>query len=432
MIDRRSFFVAAAAPLLGTSALAAPDLAAAARDAFIFTLPLMEVARTRHVRTATTGLNRLNHSRQLADWQARVVTTPNNDTLYSTAQLDLSRGPATLTVPDGRRRYVSVALMDAYSNNFAVLGTRTTPAGGTFVIAPPGGRPGPGVIVSPTDHVWCLGRTLVASPEDFAAARAAAEQITLQAPQDVPPPPAIVARDAPWQAYLAQASQLLRLNPPPAADAAMLARIAPLGLVDGFQANRFSAADGARIAAGLEQGRSAVRGGMAPGGYIDGWGYPKENLGNFGQDYLYRAQVALGGLAALPLDEAMYMFAEGDAAGGRHFSPGRRLNLHLPADRQPPVDAFWSLSMYEATPEGQFFFVRNPIDRYAIGDRTPGLKRNADGSLDIWIGADDPGPERRSNWLPAPDGPFQMNFRAYLPRREFRTGAYRLPRLRPA
>jgi hypothetical protein len=102
--------------------------------------------------------------------------------------------------------------------------------------------------------------------------------------------------------------------------------------------------------------------------------------------------------------------------------------LRFPGNAQPPVDAFWSLTMYEATPEGQFFLVENPLGRYSIGDRTPGLARGADGSLEIWIARSDPGGARSANWLPAPaSGPFTLSFRAYLPRPELLDGRYRLP-----
>ena len=101
-----------------------------------------------------------------------------------------------------------------------------------------------------------------------------------------------------------------------------------------------------------------------------------------------------------------------------------RLNLRAPI----PVKAFWSLSLYEATPEGQFYFVPNPLNRYTIGDRTKGLMRAADGGLDIWIGRTDPGGARTANWLPAPKrGPFALTLRAYLPDADLVEGRYRLP-----
>ena len=110
------------------------------------------------------------------------------------------------------------------------------------------------------------------------------------------------------------------------------------------------------------------------------------------------------------------MRGQGEARG--LYDGSRLWRLHFPADRLPAVDSFWSLSLYEATEDGQFFFADNPLNRYAIGDRTPGLKYNPDGSLDLWIGRDHPGADRESNWLPAPDGPIFLVMRLYWPETE--------------
>lgn len=159
--------------------------------------------------------------------------------------------------------------------------------------------------------------------------------------------------------------------------------------------------------------------------FINGWSSPRANLGDYGQDYVYRAIVALQGLGALPVAEAMYMKAAGDDGSGTFAGEGL-YRLTLPA--QLPLDGFWSLSMYEATADGQFFFTDNPIHRYTIGDRTKGLQRNADGSLDIWIGRSDPGGDKTANWLPAPAaGPFALYLRAYLPKAEMLDGRFRFP-----
>ena len=162
------------------------------------------------------------------------------------------------------------------------------------------------------------------------------------------------------------------------------------------------------------------------GGFIEGWSYPSARLGDFGQDYEYRAGVSIGALAALPPAEAIYMRAEGNLPGAL-FDGGMPWRLHFPADRLIPVDAFWSLSMHEATADGQLFFTENPLGRYSIGDRTPGLTMNGDGSLDIWIGHETPGIDRASNWLPAPRGPFALVMRTFLPRAELLQSRYRLP-----
>ena len=150
------------------------DLRTAAREAFIYTLPLVEVATTRQ-RGLGFGhrMGVFTHVRHLANHKHRAVTTPNNDTLYSTAQIDLSAGPVTIALPETGDRYFSLALMDAYTNNFCILGTRTTgPDGGAFrLVGPRDAAEGWNVVRAPTDHVWALARVLVDGPHDLEAAR---------------------------------------------------------------------------------------------------------------------------------------------------------------------------------------------------------------------------------------------------------------------
>jgi hypothetical protein len=188
-------------------------------------------------------------------------------------------------------------------------------------------------------------------------------------------------------------------------------------------------ADGPGVAAGVQRAQQIARLALERQQFIQGWSYTRPNLGIFGQDYLYRALVALSGLAALPVVEAMYLRAEGERDGAYWGDDLYRLSI--PA--RMPVDAFWSLSMYEITPDGQRFFAENPLGRYAIGDRTPGLTRNPDGSLDVWIGRADPGGARSANWLPAPkSGPFGLNMRLYLPKAEVLDGRWRLSAIEKA
>jgi hypothetical protein len=156
----------------------------------------------------------------------------------------------------------------------------------------------------------------------------------------------------------------------------------------------------------------------------DGWSYPLPGLGNFGQNDAYRAAVALEGLAALEPAEAMYMFTRTTVEGARLDGASGSYRIRLPADI--PVDGFWSLSMYEEA-DDRLFFVDNPLRRYAVGNRTPGLRRNPDGSVDILMQHERPTGEAASNWLPAPRAPFRLGFRAYLPRPAFREGRFRLP-----
>ncbi len=413
--------------------MSGPDLKTAAMKAWLYGLPLIEIAATR-ARSLSFGqsLNTVAHVRALATPKHRAVTTPNNDTLYSSAQLDLSPGPVTLSLPATGDRYFSLALMDAYSNNFAILGTRTTgPNGGTFtLVGPNAAAEGAHVIRSPTNHVWALARIVVYSASDLEAAQQVQSGLSIQGPA-APPPPAPVKRSAAWQEYFTALSALMVANTPPVTDRALLEEIAPLGLGAGFDATRFTEAEAAEIEAGLAEARVAVRrGGLTGDTFIDGWSYPSATLGDFGQNYHYRAAVALGGLAALPPVEALYMRGRGDLPRAL-YDGAKAYRLHFPAGHLPPVHSFWSLSLYEATDEGQFFFADNPLDRYAIGDRTEGLVFNDDGSLDIWIGSESPGEERESNWLPAPAGPFALFMRTYLPKAELLDGVYRLPPVEP-
>jgi hypothetical protein len=414
---------------------AAGDLKAAAREAWLYGLPLIEMATTRaravsgRAAGIPAGINRFGHARTLAGPAARGVTTPNNDTLYSSAWIDLTKGPITLTVPSTGDRYISVAGMNMFTDNDFVLGTRTIGgAGGRFRIVGPGqAGSGPDVVRLTTPHGWLLSRILVDGPDDLPAVHALQAKLAIAGPAVSPSAATYADRRAPALDYFASVAALLGSDPPPGTDAALFARIVPLGLTGkgDFDGKRFGPAEVAEIEAGVAEARTALQA-IRPGAAVQGWTYPRSNLGFYGQDYGLRAAVALGGLAALPSAEAMYMNPVGDR--GRMFTGPGPYVMHFPTDRMPPVDAFWSLTMYEATPEGQFFLTENPIKRYAIGDRTPTLRKNNDGSLDLWIARSDPGGDRTGNWLPAPaQGPFTVSFRAYLPRPELMDGRYRLP-----
>jgi len=415
-MNRRDLFTALAAVGL-TAALpsrALADETTDARDLWLYGLPLIEMATTR-ARHLSAGLkqNTLQHARKLSDHTARSVTSPNNDTLYSIAWLDLAQGPIRFTVPPTGDRYWSAALMDMYSNNNAVLGLRTIgKTGGDYTIVGPGQTgSGPDIIRCATPHAWLLIRTLTDGGDDLPATHAVQNGFKLSGPVGTPPP-AFAERGAAPVDYFTSLRRLLASDPPPASDGRVLARLT------GFDPG------GPNVAAGLERAKMIVRVAGERQSFVQGWSYTRPDLGIFGENYLYRAIVALSGLAALPVVEAMYLRSEGERDGAYHGDGLYRLTV--PA--QMPVDAFWSLSMYEHTPDGQRFFTENPIGRYAIGDRTKGLKRNADGSLDIWIGRTDPGGERSANWLPAAKaGPFGMTMRLYLPKPEVLDGRWKLP-----
>jgi hypothetical protein len=226
---------------------------------------------------------------------------------------------------------------------------------------------------------------------------------------------------APSGARFAQVvNAVLAQNPPPEREREMVAAFAACGIGAGLEPGP---AQGdlldAALAAELLTWHHSEFGGTGP----TGWQTPPLQGESFGDDYVHRAHVALKYIGVLDSREAMYLMLHADAQG-RALHGDQRRTLHFPPAGLPPVEAFWSLTLYDAD---SCMLVDNPIGRYAIGDRTPGLKTNADGSLDIWIGHEDPGPERQANWLPAPAGPFALFMRAYLPKPDLLDGRYRLP-----
>lgn len=407
-------------------------LSETADAAYTFAAPLIEMAKVR-ARAFGSGVRpgMFVGRADLATPKQRTVTMPNNDTVYASAFVDLRGGPAVFTVPSSPGRYASLQVMDFYSNNIAVESPRTGAQDGkTLRVVGPGHAAGPGDVISPTPWLWALGRVVVDGPHDLPAAIAVRDRFKVQsAASDTPPaePP----KDASALAVLAAAHALMQENPPGAPDAAMVRSFASLGVgpAETFDPGRFDATALAQITEGVERAQRRARDPHSSGQLRDGWMYNDPRTGIFGSDYVLRAAVATFGLAALPPQEAAYLRAA--APGGElEFDGAGPWVLHFPARHLPPVNAFWSATIYTATPTGQYFLVDNPIARYSIGDRTPGLAWNPDRSLDIWIARQDPGDARRANWLPAPAaGPFAIILRAYLPKRELLDGTYSVPRI---
>jgi hypothetical protein len=435
-MNRRDFMAAGTAALFARAEAAQPpgasDLRLAARNAWLWGLPLIEMAEQRAARSAQgLKVNTLFHQRTLVTAKGQFVTTPNNDTLYSTAWLNLEKGPVTVNVPASGDRYYCVPLMDMYTNNFAIMGTRTSgnaPQSFT-IVGPREATSAPQVIRSPTNWVWLLGRTLVDGDDDLTKAHAFQDGWTLSGPE-ADAPKSTAKRASPWDEYFADVQVLMNESPPPLTDARMLDSMAPLiRLGQTFEPSRFPADQVNDIRAGMADAVGMLMQVRNAALVRNGWTFPRYSLGDFGQDYVYRAAVAIGGLAALPRIEAMYLRAGGEGGG---FDGARSWKLTFAADQLPPVDAFWSLSMYQLTAAGQLFFTDNPINRSAIGDRTAGLKRGSDGSLEIWMSRTEPSSEPNANWLPAPaEGKFVLILRAYLPHLSLIEGTYLPPAVQP-
>lgn len=417
--------------LWGRTALA--DTTAAALRAY----PVYAVARTdsetrfRGEREGSTVTGGLRHASRLSGPRDRWVTTPNNDTLYSSAFLDLSRGPVELDIPALPGRYHSVAVMDARSDNWLLLGTRDGEQGPrtirlAFGDGAEGARPPEGSTVvttyrSPTDRVWLLIRTLVDGPADLAAAQTAQQGFVLRAPPVAEGEPETLPV-APDPATLLKVVNPIIAANPHLQDAA-LAETGYGGAADAFDQLPAWRQWLWRIVLPriFEQLRTEIAAG--PRQSPDGWSRTPPGIGSAQASDGLRAAVALAGLGALPADEAVYWSAVLDRDGAE-LEGGRRYRLKVPAN--VPARAFWSLSMYERLPDGRLFFVENPIQRYTVGNRTPGLTPDADGGLTLILSPTDPGPG--TNWLPTPPkGPITVIFRAYLPEPVIQRAEWRLP-----
>jgi hypothetical protein len=398
-------------------------------EAVEYGLPIFEVARLSFefshnaANPRRTLVNRFAHRRILSDHRHRLVTTPNHDTLYSSAVLDLSAGPVTLNLPAFGTRYYSLAFMDAYTNNFAYIGTRATGGeGGCHLILGPdwnGQTPTDAVIRAPGNHVSVLARILVEGPSDYAQVHRLQDGLVLSGPQ-VARPDLIAPSPAEPENFVAVINQVLRDDPPPAADKPLLTRLSAVGIGEPALTPRqrewwrgyFAPARARLIAMAAEIGP-----------VFEGWQYPKHSVGDFGTDYRTRAIIAIQGLAANIPAESVYSLATEDREG-RALDARHRYRLTLPRGA-PPAEAFWSLSLYQATVDGGLYFADNELHRYALGSTTPDLQRRKDGVLEISIQRERPADV--ANWLPAPSGRFALMMRAYLPGAELLEGRFRYP-----
>jgi hypothetical protein len=435
LAERRAFLAGAAAALPGLAIAAGSPLdgmegAGTADRAFNYLYPLHEMSRA--ISRAPRGQNVLGHRADLTNASNRQVTMPNNDCLYSSAFLELSSGPLLVYAGDALDRYWSIAFMSAFTDNFAFLGTRATGGrGGQFLVAGPdwGGRApaGTGLIRAPTNDVWMLGRILVTSDADLPAARRVQQAIGLEAPHGRPPRPLAASRGTlnSASALLDAANEMLGRGPLTghARRARQFAEwgVAPgrIGAFPGLSGPKQAAWEAA-IQRGLVRLRETYFQSPARRGQ---WAASGPEVGDFGTNDASRAAVALGGIAALSQEEAMYYLTANDS-GGQALRGDAAYTISVPKDL--PLDGFWSLTLYEQDPDGRFFFVDNPLNRYAISDRTPGVTVSATGSIDIVIRRDPPA-DAAVNWLPSANRPLRLAFRAYLPRRAMRSGAWTPP-----
>jgi hypothetical protein len=408
--------------------------------AYVYGLPPVAVRQT--VQRFTE--NQLVSIGALVDPAVRTVVFPNVDTTYTVGRLNLAAGPLVIDVPDTAGRYYVIQLLDAYSNTFSYIGRRTTGTRpGSHALVPRGyAGPLPGGvrrIESPTNLVWVLGRTLVRSKADLPAATEVMSGYRVTALASwaaggrrapivllaFPPSPALPIPTG--LAFYEALGVALAESPAPPADACALRAFAAAGVGPGRvpSAEQEPLLEAAARAGNRLVRRAEARENRSSRARNNGWLVPRGYIGSYGRNWLGRAIVGMVALGANTPPETVYPVAITDS-GGRPLEGWRRYTVRFPRGDLPPVDAFWSLTMYR----DDLYLFENPARRYSVGDRTPGLRRGRDGSLTIHIQRRPPRGAARANWLPAPPGRFRLGMRLYEPRRSVLRGGWRPPPVR--
>ncbi|HWR15627.1 MAG TPA: DUF1254 domain-containing protein [Terriglobales bacterium] len=427
-------------------------------EAYIYFYPLVLMDITRRVMTnvppgVKPGMGPMNkfwHMRAYPAADMREVVRPNFDTLYSIAWVDLTKEPMIVSAQDTQGRYYMLPMLDMWTDVFAVPGKRTS---GTavqhYAVVPPGWKgqlpEGVKLIQCPTSYFWIVGRTQTNGPADYAFVNKIQdgyavtplsrwgkepEPVTYEADAsvDMKTDPMKQLSDMAAKDYFTYAAELMKLHPPHVTDWSTIARLARIGIVPGKSFAWESLSPAVQQSLGKTttdalQEMHAKFPSLTKA--VNGWQVNTDSMGVYGNFYLKRAIVALIGLGANQPEDAVYPLNISDADGETMRGENNYI-LHFDKQELPPVEAFWSVTMYDE--EG--YQVPNPINRFAIGDRDS-LKYNADGSLDLFIQHQNPGPERESNWLPSPaSGVLGVTMRLYAPRTSVTSGIWAPPAIR--
>ncbi len=434
---------------------------AVAREAYVYGYPLVDNYRINYAYFVDRNSpefkapwNEIHNTARVYTPDDKAIQTPNSDTPYSQLGLDLRAEPQVLTVPPiDKDRYFSVQLIDAYTFNFDYIGSRTTGnGGGRFLVAGPGwtGETPKGidkVFRSETDFAWALYRTQLFNPADIEAVKAIQAGYKVEPLSSylgtAPPPPALAVDFPPPLSVEAQKTSpeffdilnfVLTYAPTDPTEVALRERFAKLGIAGGrrfvpgdlppeiLQAVKDGVADawgdfGAFTTSELDTGK------VTSGDLFGTRAYLKNN-------YLYRMAGAILGIYGNSKEEAIYPAYFVDSAGAQLDGATKSYTLRFAPGALPPVDAFWSLTLYELPAS---LLSANPLNRYLINSAMlPDLKRDADGGITLHIQHGSPGGALESNWLPAPAGPFRVVLRLYLPKPEALDGAWKQPPLTAA
>jgi hypothetical protein len=434
-----------------------PDQARAiAKEAYIYGFPIVDNYRVNYAYFVDKqdpeykgGWNEIHNTARVYTPADTAIQTPNSDTPYSAVGADLRAEPLVLTVPPIEQdRYYSLQFIDSYTYNFAYLGSRTTGnGGGKYLLAGPnwtGAKPEgiDEVIKSDTDLALVLYRTQLFGPSDLdnvkkiqAGYQVAPLSVYLNQPSPAPAPaidfvpPLTPDQQKTSPQFFGILDFALKFAPTLPSETALRARFAKIGIgPDGdFDAEKLS-----------PEMRAAIEGGIADAwAEFDAFKKDKVDTGEVGSgdffgtaeylngNYLYRMAGAVLGIYGNSKDEAIYPGAAVDSTG-RPLTGANKYTYRFASGQLPPVNAFWSLTMYEMP---QSALVANPIDRYLINSpMLSSLVKDPDGGITLYVQNDSPGSDKDANWLPAPKGPFQLVLRLYWPKPDALNGQWQAPK----
>jgi len=452
-----AFGMLLAAPEPARAKLAPGEIGQISQEAYVYGLPLVmnyAVLYEYFVDTASpeykAPFNQLYNTARVYTPKDTAIVTPNSDTPYSFIGMDLRAEPYVICNPEiEKNRYFSLQLVDMYTFNYGYAGSRTTGNGAAcHLVAGPawkGEKPaGIGQVYrSETDFSFAVIRTQLFGPDDLENVKKIqagyrGQTLSQFLKQPAPPPaPAIAwlkidkaSAEADPFSYLNFALQFCPATGPAAVEKPMRERFAKIGIEAGkpFPHDELTPEQKAELKAGIQSGSEKIDKEIANLGVEqNGWRIATHGFGDrqaYGGNWALRAAAAVAGIYGNDAAEALYPLLATDADGQKPDG-ANRYTLTFPAGQLPPVNAFWSVTMYDGKTQ---LLVENPIDRYLINSpMLPRLAKNADGSLPIYIQKASPGKDKESNWLPAPAGPIYLVMRLYWPKEEALKGSWKPP-----
>jgi hypothetical protein len=439
--DRRNDSISEAEKKGAAASIA--ETKAIAEEGYIYGLPLVmnyasmyAIAIDRNSGQFLAPFNQIKNEARVYTYKNTAVVTPNSDTPYSVLWLDLRAEPIVLSVPAvPKNRYYTAQLIDGNTFNYGYIGSRSTGSeAGDYMVAGPNwkGETPAGikkVFRSSTQQSIAIYRTQLFNPADMpnvVKIQAGYKVRPLSAFLKQPAPPAPPAIDFPkidkdlvrtnFFEYLDFALQFAPAGPEEKEIRAKLARIG-IGPGKAFDFKDLSAEHKAEVVLGMKEGESKIEKYVESGQkIINGWkiGSLFGDRSFFNGNWLLRAAGAKAGIYGNDPIEATYPMTK-TLANGEELDGGKHdYTLTFPAGQLPPVNAFWSVTMYDGKTQ---LLIENPINRYLLNSpMLPGMKKNPDGSLTFYIQKDSPGKAKESNWLPAPNGPIYLVMRLYWPK----------------